>query len=269
MKTLHTWRVALFLISLCVLACAAGVAHALPLSQFRQNLGVQLPLDTAFRDAQGRQRHLRDYFGKRPVVLVFGYYHCPRLCSTVMDGVLQGLDGVGLPHIVLGVGIDPHETTDAAARKLDAYRRSGVEARTLHLLTGHQDDIAQLADAAGFDYAYDRESAQYSHPAGFLIASPQGRITRYFSGLRFDRKDVRLALMEASDERVGSLIEQVQLLCSHYDPLTGRYTLAVMSMVRIAGLLTVLALIGWVAAARRRSRKKRLATSTTARGRPA
>ncbi|WP_157787539.1 SCO family protein [Pusillimonas noertemannii] len=271
MRALHSKRMAFHLMGLCLLACVAGTGQALPLAQFRQNLGAQLPLNTVFRDAQGGQRHLRDYFGKHPVVLVFGYYHCPRLCSTVMDGVLQGLGGAGLPHTVLGVGIDPRETADDAARKLDAYLRSGADARELHLLTGHRADIRQLAEAAGFDYAYDPESDQYSHPAGFLIASPQGRITRYFSGLRFDRKDVRLALIEASDEQVGSVIEQIQLLCSHYDPLAGRYTLAVMSMMRVAGVLTLLVLVAGVAAARRRSRKKHAAetAATRASGRPA
>lgn len=228
-------------------------------AQFEQNLGASLPLQTQFMDAGGRATTLGDYFGATPVVMVFGYYHCPRLCSTVMDGVLQVLGAAGLPHVIVGIGIDPRETPQDAARKLAIYRASGGDdAKVLHLLTGRREEISALARTAGFRYGYDRDSDQYSHPAGFLIATPDGRISRYFLGLRFDRQDIRLALIEASAQRIGTLAERVQLLCSHYDPLTGRYTLAIMTVVRIfaAATLAMLIMGVWLAHRRRSARQR-------------
>jgi protein SCO1/2 len=203
---------------------------------------------------------LGDYFDDAPVVMVFGYYHCPRLCSTLMDGVLQVLGDAGLPHVIVAIGIDPRETSRDAARKLAVYRSTeGDDASRLHLLTGQPEEIAALARAAGFRYEYNQDSDQYSHPAGFLVATPNGRISRYFFGLRFDRRDIRLALIEASSQRIGTLAEQVQLLCSHYDPLTGRYTVTVMTWIRVFATSSIILLIlgVWLAVwhARRRTRR--------------
>jgi len=229
--------------------------------RFQQRLGQDLPLQAAFVDARGKQRTLSEYFGHTPVVLVFGYYHCPRLCSTVMDGVLQSVRNAGIPHTIVGIGIDPRETPEDAHRKLVAYNagESGsgdADGSTdLHLLTGKHEQILSLAQAAGFRYEYDKKSDQFSHPAGFLIATPDGRVSRYFSGVRFDRRDIRLALIDASNETVGSITEQVLLLCSHYDPLAGRYTLSVMNGIRIFAVLSVLLLIGGIWLVRRRARR--------------
>lgn len=244
---------------LCALAlcCAAGLAHTSLTPQFHQNLGADLPLEAAFMDASGKRAKLGDYFGETPVAIVFGYYRCPQLCSTIMDGVLQGVQQAGLPYTLVGIGIDPRETPRDAARKLAAYRHMDDAADRLHLLTGTQDQIAKLARKAGFVYSYDDDSKQYSHPAGFLVATPDGKISRYFAGIRFDRRDVRLALIEASDERVGSLTEQVWLLCSHYDPVAGRYSLTVMTIVRIVGVGTLGLLVAGVWLARRRRRAAR------------
>lgn len=214
-------------------------------------------MHATFVDPGGQERTLDYYFGNTPVVIVFGYYHCPRLCSTIMDGVLQGVQNADLPYTVLGIGIDPEETPQDAARKLAAYRTGNNSANALHLLTGRQDQISDLAHAAGFRYAYDKDSKQYSHPAGFLIATPDGRISHYFFGLRFDRRDIRLALIEASDQRVGSVTEQILLLCSHYDPLAGRYTLTVMTLVRILGVLTIALLASGIWLARKHARVQR------------
>lgn len=233
--------------------CACNAAVGATALEFSQNLGAMLPLRATFTDAQGHATQLGEYFGKTPVVMVFGYYHCPQLCSTVMDGVLQAIQDAGLPYAVVGIGIDPRETPADAASKLKAYRSADDNAAKLHLLTGRQDQIERVARTAGFQYEYDQPSDQFTHPAGFLVATPAGRISRYFSGLRFDRRDVRLALIEASDERVGSLAEQVLLLCSHYDPLAGRYTFAAMTLARIVGLLTILLLAAGIWRAHRRS----------------
>lgn len=250
------------LLCLLVIVCASAFARAAAMPQFSQNLGKELPLHATFVDAHGQRRTLGDYFGNTPVVLVFGYYHCPRLCSTLMDGVLQSVQSAGLPYSIVGIGIDPRETPQDAARKLAAYQPGEDNATALHLLTGGQDQISSLARAAGFQYEYDPESDQYSHPAGFLIATPEGSISRYFSGLRFDRRDIRLGLIEASHERIGSVIEQVLLLCSHYDPLAGRYTLTVMTWVRIFGVLTIALLVGtiWLFRKRARGHLRRQAT---------
>ena len=243
--------------SLAILLLATALGNSVSgAPQFRQNLGDPLPLQTEFVDSDGRKTSLGDYFGATPVVMVFGYYHCPRLCSTLMDGVLQVMGTTGLPWQIVGIGIDPRETPQDAARRLEVYRAVHDDANRLHLLTGSRGQIATLARAAGFDYDYDADSGQYSHPAGFLIATPDGRISRYFSGLRFDRRDIRLALIEASNERVGTLSEQVLLLCSHYDPLTGRYSVAVMTLVRIFVVLTIALFVSGIWLMRRRNQTK-------------
>lgn len=234
------------------LEAASGDVPA-PAPGFRQQRGQALPLDLAFLDEIGRSRSLRDFFGKQPVLLVFGYYHCPRLCSTIMDGVLQSVQDIDLPLAIVGVGIDPAETPQDAARKHGAYLAAYPDMKhTLHLLTGSRAPIARLARAAGFDYRHDSASGQYDHPAGFLIATPDGHISRYFTGLRFERRDVRLALIEASGNRIGPLSERILLLCSHYDPVQGRYSWAVMGLLRVAGLASVLLLAGGLWMLRRR-----------------
>lgn len=244
---------------LLLLCCIGNLVYAGPMPQFSQNLGTTLPLNTVFTDARSQPVTLGRYFGETPVILVFGYYHCPRLCSTIMDGVLQSAQSAGLPYTIVGLSVDPRETPRDAANKLRFYQSTNDQATGLHLLTGEQTQIGALAQAAGFQYEYDARSNQYSHPAGFVVATPDGRISRYFSGLRFDRRDVRLALIEASDERIGRLSEQLLLFCSHYDPLAGRYSLTVMTIVRWAGLLTLVALALGIWLVRRR-RARRLST---------
>jgi protein SCO1/2 len=226
-------------------------------AQYLQRLDAQLPLSATFTDDNGTATRLGAFFGKRPVVMVLGYYHCPNLCSTLMDGVLESLAGVHLPpqaYRVVGVSIDPSETAEVAARKKLTYAplvaRAGGE---LHLLTAAQPQIKALAHSAGLQYSYDAATQQYAHPAGFLVATPEGRISHYFMGVRFDPRDVRLALVDASAGRIGSPVDRLVLLCSHYDPATGRYSTAVMSLVRAVciAVLAVLCIGIWRA---RRSR---------------
>jgi protein SCO1/2 len=221
---------------------------------FDQRLGQPLPLDDSYTDMSGRAVTLRKYFGQRPAVLVLGYYHCPMLCSTVMDGVLESLRGIGVDYDVIAVSIDPREAPADAARKYEAY--SGLmdagQSGRLHLLTGEQNAILDMTRATGFPYRYDAASGQFGHPAGFLIITPQGRISRYFPGVRFQARDVRLALVEASAGRVGSLADRLVLVCSHYDPRNGQYNLAVMQLARAVGGVTILGLVGMVLVARRR-----------------
>lgn len=246
---------AVCLLMACPLRSQSLAYPAPPQAQYRQRLDAQLPLADVFNDDSGRQVLLGTFFRQQPVVLVLGYYHCPNLCSTLMDGVLEALAGAGLPpnaFRVVGVSIDPSENAADATRKKAAYApllaHSGAD---LHLLTGAAPQIAALARSAGFEYSYDEASRQYAHPAGFLVATPGGRISHYFMGVRFDPRDLRLALVDASSGRIGTPVDQILLLCSHYDPVTGRYSTTVMTVVR-AACLTVLAALGlWIWRAQR------------------
>ncbi|OZI34807.1 hypothetical protein CAL29_15175 [Bordetella genomosp. 10] len=228
---------------------------------FRQHPGRMMPMVQGLRDAQGQERGLSDYLGRRPVIFVLGYYRCPVLCSTLMDSVLQTLQTVDVPHEVVAVSIDPAETPADAARKYPYYASlmpAGQRGR-LHLLTASAPAIAALTDAAGFPYRRDPATGQYLHPAGFLVLTPQGRISRYLLGVGQSARDVRLALVEASGGKVGGLADQLILLCSHYDPRTGRYSVAAMTMARAAGLgtLAVLAMGLWMLRCRRRGNGRR------------
>ncbi|HJU71471.1 MAG TPA: SCO family protein [Paucimonas sp.] len=242
------------LLWLWLLAAGAACGQSLPAppppqTAFTQHLDARLPLQSVFVDDDGRRVRFADFFGRRPVVLVLGYYHCPNLCSTLMEGVLQALAAADLPresYRLLAVSIDPAEDAPLAARRKISYEPMlGRRGGELHLLTGEPAAITALASSAGFAYAYDAALRQYIHPAGFLIATPDGRISRYFLGVRFDPQELRQALTMAADGRIGSLAERLLLLCAHYDPATGRYSLAAMTLVRIGCLLALLTLAAW------------------------
>ncbi|ARP87502.1 SCO family protein [Bordetella genomosp. 9] len=245
----------------CLLLCFAPWAQAGPPAPpqlaFTQRLGQALPLDAAFTDSAGHAVALREYFGTRPVVLVLGYYRCPMLCSTVMDGILESLRGVGVDYEAVAISIDARETPADAAPKYAAYRGllEPERADRLHLLTGGAQAIRDVARATGFPYRHDPESGQFGHPAGFMVVTPDGVISRYFPGVRFQARDVRLALVEAAGGRVGSLADRLVLLCSHYDPQLGRYDAAVMQLARGVGIVTALVLAAVVMTARRRRRR--------------
>jgi protein SCO1/2 len=217
---------------------------------FIQNLNARLPLQSVFTSDTGTRVHLADYFNRRPVVLMLGYYHCPNLCSTLMDGVLQSLAAVNLPrnaYRFVAVSIDPSENAQLAARKKYSYmpilgRRGG----DVDLLTGDRQDIDSLARTVGFQYKYDASLQQYVHPAGFVVVTPDGHISHYFMGVRFEPKDMRLALVDASSGRIGSPVDRLILLCSHYDPQTGRYSVAVMTVVRIVCISIFLLVVCWI-----------------------
>jgi protein SCO1/2 len=216
-----------------------------PQTEFHQRLNALLPLQDRFVDDNGRSVRLSEFFGKQPVVLVLGYYHCPNLCSTLMESVLETFAAMDLPvqsYRLLAVSIDPSENAEIAARKKREYMAALGTGANLHLLTGRKPDIQDLARAAGFDYAYDAASGQYAHPSGFLIATPDGHISRYFLGVSFRPAEVRSALQTAGEGRTGSLADQLLLLCAHYDTHIGLHSVAAMTAVRVVGL-TVLALL--------------------------
>lgn len=216
--------------------------------EFAQKLNATLALDLPLRDEAGRPVRLGDYFGATPVVLVFGYFRCRNLCSTVLDGVVEGLARAGLPaadYRLVAVSIDPRDDASTARDKAAAYRPllGGGEA---HFLTGAGTVTRRLATSAGFPYAWDETEGQYLHPAGFLVATPDGRIARYFLGVRFDPGELRLALAEAAAGRTGSLTQRLLLLCARFDPHTGRYSGAVVVAMRVLILATAAGLGFWL-----------------------
>jgi protein SCO1 len=237
---------------------AAAQAHDVqsgPLSNvgIEQRLNEQVPLDLTFRDEAGRAVQLGDYFDGKPVILALAYYKCSMLCPLRLDGLVSSLRAlpfnVGDQFAVITVSIDPRETAPlAAAQKklhLRNYMRPGAD-RGWHFLTGDEAAIARLADAVGFRYTYDAGRDEYAHASGITVLTPQGRVSSYLYGIEPPPKDLRLALVEASANRIGSLVDQVLLLCYHYDPATGRYSAMAMNVVRLGGVLTVLALGAFV-----------------------
>lgn len=232
---------------------------------FEQKLNAQLPLDTPFKDEAGRDVTIADYFGKKPVIVTFVYFDCPMLCKLELTGLVSNLKALtmsaGDEFEILSVSIDPTETPKlASAHKkgyMDRYKRAGTE-KGWHFLTGAEPAIKRLTSAAGFTYARDPKSGQYAHPAGLIVATPEGRISRYIYGVDFPANNLRWSLIDASAGKIGSPVDKLLLMCFHYDPSTGRYNFAVMSAVRFFGFLTVAGLATFVIANARRDRRKAL-----------
>jgi protein SCO1/2 len=226
---------------------------------YDQRIGQQLPLGAELRDEAGRPVKLSAFFGRRPVLLVLAYYHCPMLCDLVLQGVETSLKPLSLDpgrdFDVVVVSIDPHETPALArAQKseiLARYGRPGSEAGW-HFLTGPQSSIAPIADAVGFRYVYDAQRNQFAHAAGIVFATPGGQVSRYVLGVEYPARDVRLALVESGGGKLGSPVDQLLLYCFHYDPVVGRYSAATMNIVRLAGIATVLGIVLMIALLRRR-----------------
>jgi protein SCO1 len=218
-----------------------------------QKLDQPLPLDLMFRDEHGREVKLGDYFGDKPVVLSLVQFRCRMLCTQVLNGLLVSSQAVpftiGQDYTVLSVSIDPREGAELAAEKkkqyVGRYRREGAEGGW-HFLTGDQQAIDRLAEAVGYRYHYDPRSDQYAHPSGIVIATPAGRTSRYFYGIDYQPQALRLGLVESSENRIGSPVDQFLLLCFHYDPTTGKYGLIISNVLRLAGLVTVLVLGGFL-----------------------
>ena len=213
-----------------------------------QRIGEQLPLDIPFTDESGRTVRLGDYFGKRPVILALVYYECPMLCTQVLNGLVSALGVMnfeaGREFDVVAVSFNPKEGPGLASQKkaayVERYGRPG-SAGGWHFLTGSQESIAQLTDAVGFRYALDPEIGQFAHGAAIEVITPKGTIAKYFYGIEYSPRDLRLGLVEAADERIGTLIDDVLLFCYHYDPSTGKYGATVLGIVRMAGVATILA----------------------------
>jgi protein SCO1/2 len=256
------------LVLICLLV-ATGIAHSTPQKLFQrvgfdQNLGARLPLDVSLRDSAGRTVALGSLFGQRPVILVLGYYDCPNLCGVVWQGLLEVVRQLkftaGTDFDVVALSINPAETPALARAKqtayLEQYNRPGTSGGW-HFLTGDEPSIRQVADAVGFRYLYDPTIDQYAHASGLVVATSHGVISRYLYGVRYQPSDLRLALVEASGNRVGSAVDRLLLLCYHYDPETGRYGLVIMNVLRGAGALTAVVMGGILITSWRRERQQK------------
>lgn len=218
-----------------------------------QKLNAPVPLDLVFRDESGQSIPLRTYFGEKPVVLEMVYFTCPSLCPMSMHESVVSLKRVslvpGLDYNVVIVSFDPSDTPAMAVQKKTMYEkefgRAGFNSG-FHFLTGTQDSIAKLASAIGFGYRYDSATKQFIHAAGIMVATPDGKMSRYFYGIDYSPTDLRMALSDASLHKISSPVDYVLQFCFHYDPTQGKYSLAIINILKVAGGLTVLLLAGLI-----------------------
>jgi protein SCO1/2 len=270
------WRFGLvFLILAASLHTAAAAGSELPAAfkkvGFDQRLNEQVPLDLQFTDETGKVVRLGDYFGKKPVVLVLAYYECPMLCTLVLNGLTQAMRSIpftaGREFNVVTVSFNPRETPALAAKKkknyIASYGRPGAD-EGWHFLVGKPDAIDALTKAVGFRYVYDPKQDQYIHTSGIMVLTPAGKISRYFYGIRYAPVDLRLGLVEASAEKIGSPVDAILLYCAHYDPETGKYSASILNFVRLGGVMTVVAITGMVWFLLRREARKHAGDSRPA-----
>ena len=265
--TLSLW------LSLVSFARAHDASRPIPLRdvEFDQKLNSQIPLDLSFTDERGVPVQLRQYFGGKPIILNFVYYKCRDLCPLLLDGMVRTLRGVsfdiGTEFDVLTVSIDPHDNAAlATAQKRDflaRYGRPGSE-RGWHFLTGEEAAIGKLAEAVGFHYSFDATTGEFAHATGIVLLTPTGKTSRYFYGIEFSPRDVRLGLVEAGEGKIGTPIDQLLLFCYHYDPVTGKYGPFVTNLVRLGGLITAVGLAGFILWMLRRERAQAAAARRAA-----
>ncbi|MGK0190763.1 MAG: protein SCO1/2 [Verrucomicrobiales bacterium] len=236
---------------------------------FDQNLGTQVDLDLEFTDSTGKKVRLGDYFGDKPVILSFAYYECPMLCTMELNGLIKALRVItrfqpGEDFEIVTLSFDSGETPEIAAEKkkgyLETYRREGAE-DAWHFLVGEESQIRALADAVGFRYSYDEETDLYRHASGIVTLTADGRASRYQFGVEYSGRDLQFALIDASDNSIGSLADAAMLYCFHYDVTTGKYGLVVMNAVRLGGALTVLLLGSFMVVNFLRDRRRERATA--------
>jgi len=243
-----------------------GMDRPLPLKSVTidQKLDSQLPLDAAFRDEQGNTVPLGKYFGKRPVVLALVYYECPMLCTQILNGVVRAAKVLrftpGTEYDVVAVSFDSRETAAQAAAKKAVYLKSfghPEAADSWHFLTGEPESVKRLTEAVGFHYTWDPHTGQFAHASAIYILTPEGRLSKYFYGVDYSPKDMRLAMVEASHNKIGNPVDQILLFCYHFDPHSAKYTPYALGLLRAAGGATVLMLGGFVfIMLRRESRQK-------------
>ena len=226
---------------------------------YDQRLGAQVPLDLQFKDDTGRAVRLSDLFGRRPVVFAFAYYSCPMLCTVVLDDLASTLRAVDLTpgedFDVVVASFDPRDTPAAAAEtKRKVAERFGTrgDKTAWHFLTGDPPAIRRLAQAVGFRYAWDEKAGQFAHAAGIVVMTPGGKIARYYYGIDYPARDVRLGLVEAASDRIGTATDRILLFCFHYDPAAGKYSAATFNILRVSAALTLLGLVSLIVILRRR-----------------
>jgi protein SCO1/2 len=229
---------------------------------FAQRLNQQMPLDTQLKDEAGRTVTLGDYFGQKPVVLAFVYYQCPMLCPMTLNGISSVLKALpftpGKEFEIVIISFDPRDTPATANAKKQAHLAHWKAANTAagwHFLTADEPALQRVTAAAGFTYQWDETTGQFAHVSGLLTLTPDGRLARYFYGVEYSPKELRLALVESGQGRIGSKVDELLLYCFNYDPTTGRYGWAVINLIRFGGLLTVAAVIGFIVTMRRRERR--------------
>jgi protein SCO1 len=230
---------------------------------FEQRLGDVVPANLEFTDAAANTVLLDQYFGDKPVVLALVYFECPMLCSMVLNGLVSSLDiltfDAGQDYEVVVVSFDPEEGAPLAAIKrqelIDRYDRPGTEAG-FHFLTGDASSIRALTSAVGFSYKYDEDTGQFAHAAGITVLTSDRTVSRYLFGIEYAPKDLRLALVESAQGKVGGVVDQLLLYCYAYDPATGSYGAATMNILRIAGLFTVGSILAFILLSRRRDRRR-------------
>jgi protein SCO1/2 len=226
---------------------------------FEPPLNGPMPLDLPFRDETGRAVQLREYFGQKPVVLAFVYYGCPMLCDQVEQGVVGVLRMLsfnpGRDYDVVFISFDSRETPEMAAEKkkkaLAHFRRPETDSGW-HFLTGSKESIEAATKAANFRFSFDSNNNLFAHASGVLLLTPDGHISRYFYGIEYPGRDMRLGLVDASAGKIGSPIDHVLLFCYHYDPAAAVYSASILKIVRLAGVLTILCLVGGILISRRR-----------------
>jgi len=232
-----------------------GVDRPTPLKDvsIEQRLDSQLPLDATFRDETGRSVKLGDYFGQRPVVLVLVYYDCPMLCTQILNGMVRAAKVLtfvpGQQYDVVALSFDAREKPPLAAAKKAVYMKgldNPAAEKGWHFLTGDIDEIKKVTDAVGFHYKWDVNTAQFAHASAIYVLTPGGKLSKYFYGIDYSPKEMRFALVEASQGRIGTPVDQLLLFCYHFDPVSARYTPFALGILRVAGAATVLSLGGFV-----------------------
>ena len=230
--------------------------------RIQQNLNAQLPLELTFRDEANRTVRLGQYFRGKPVILALVYYECPMLCNMTLNGLQRSLNAISLNagedfHLV-AVSINPRESSQIAMAKKETYLEKYQRPHAMdgwHFLTGKQENIKALADVVGFRYSYDPVTKQYAHAAGIMVVTPEGKISKYFYGIEFPNRDLRLGLVEASNHKIGTAVDQILLYCYHYDPVTGKYGLAILRLLQVLGSATFAALFAFIFISLRRDQR--------------
>ena len=229
-----------------------------------QRLNTQLPLDAMFKDEEGRDVQLGSYFGKRPVVLALVYYDCPMLCTQILNGVVRASKvltfSAGQDYDVVAISFDAREKPLQAANKKAVYMKALAHPENnkgWHFLTGDLHSIKRVTDAVGFKYVWDVHTAQFAHASAVYILTPEGKLSKYFYGVDYSPKDMRLAMVEASSNKIGTPVDQILLFCYHFDPHAAKYTPWALGLLRLAGAATVLSIGGFVVIMLRRDSRQK------------